>query len=115
MYGFGSQPSRLTVKVIKGFRIQYLHQFGTAPGRVGEGCGQVGANEHIPIEVEHQCRASHQQRCVVQRVDREQHFDERTGGHHKVTGQRSHTIVLGYVAAATLDDAPPLLEISRNS
>ena len=33
----------------------------------------------------------------------------------QVTGQRSHTIVLGYVAAATLDDAPPLLEISRNS
>ena len=29
----------------------------------------------------------------------------------RVTGQRSSGIVLGYVAAATLDDDPPLLEI----
>jgi integrase len=29
----------------------------------------------------------------------------------RVTGQRSNTIVLDYVAAATLDDDPPLLEI----
>ena len=31
----------------------------------------------------------------------------------RVTGQRSNTIVLNYVAAATLDDDPPLLEIMR--
>ena len=31
----------------------------------------------------------------------------------RVTGQRSNTIVLNYVAAATLDDDPPLLEIVR--
>jgi integrase len=31
----------------------------------------------------------------------------------RVTGQRSNTIVLDYVAAATLDDDPPLLEIVR--
>ncbi len=29
----------------------------------------------------------------------------------RVTGQRSNSIVLDYVAAATLDDDPPLLEI----
>ena len=29
----------------------------------------------------------------------------------RVTGQRSNAIVLDYVAAATLDDDPPLLEI----
>jgi hypothetical protein len=29
----------------------------------------------------------------------------------RVTGQRSSAIVLDYVAAATLDDDPPLLEI----
>jgi hypothetical protein len=31
----------------------------------------------------------------------------------RVTGQRSSGIVLGYVAAATLDEDPPLLEIVR--
>jgi len=31
----------------------------------------------------------------------------------RVTGQRSNAIVLDYVAAATLDDDPPLLEITR--
>ena len=29
----------------------------------------------------------------------------------RVTGQRSNAIVLDYVAAVTLDDEPPLLEI----
>ena len=32
----------------------------------------------------------------------------------RITGQRSNTIVLGYVAAATLDDDPPLIEIAHN-
>ena len=31
----------------------------------------------------------------------------------RVTGQRSSRIVLDYVAAATLDDDPPLLDIVR--
>ncbi len=31
----------------------------------------------------------------------------------RVTGQRSSGIVLDYVAAATLDDEPPLLEIIK--
>jgi hypothetical protein len=32
-----------------------------------------------------------------------------------VTGQHSNAIVLDYVAAATLDDEPPLLEIVGGS
>lgn len=54
-------------------------------------------------------------RCVAYRLAGYHHECREEEGtdreHQSGTGQRSNAIVLGYVAAATVDEDPPLLEI----